>query len=109
MRSKHLRTAPLAPKSRPSDYSGGLTSGGVPGVTCEKFGVLRGHADEEGDSSCSRRQSQASLTPPQTSESPRSRGQMPPYFEAPFTEALIPLSCHPRATLPLYHVAGSLL
>lgn len=40
MGSKHLRTAPLAPESHPGDYSGGLTSGGVPGTTCEKFGVL---------------------------------------------------------------------
>lgn len=38
MESKHLRMALLAPESHPGDYSGGLTSGGVPGVTCEKSG-----------------------------------------------------------------------
>lgn len=64
MESKHLRMALLTPENHPGDYSGGLTFGGVPGVTCEKFGVLRARAGQEGDSSCRRQQPQA--TPPPT-------------------------------------------
>lgn len=37
-------------ESHAGDYRGGLTSRAVRGVTCEEFGVLRGCACQEADS-----------------------------------------------------------